>query len=200
MNIKENPSDPKDSDIVIVPKEAGFVELKMGTQHKRLMLRDGNDWQINKVAYQWSDEKGLLLRSNFMNWFKGVVDKALNSFNEGSTPTICSKGVPYTVRKSESGPARTLFIENKSLGFKVDVDLVPSLKFPEERWPISPSYRGIQFNWSNPENIWLLVPKPNKNACNDYEAARSWRIGMHIQEGNIIHGSGNLRQVLRLVS
>lgn len=195
--MKEHRDNPKDSDIVLEPKDPGFVQLKMGPQFKSLPNRGDS---IDIQAYLWRDDKYFLLRSEFMDWFKGVVDRALNLFNRGSTPIIHSGGVPYTVRMSESGPAKTLYIENQSQGFKLDVDLVPALKFPEERWPITNSYRGIQSQWSNPENIWLLVPKPNKNAYNDQEISRSWRIGLHIQEGKIIHDTGNLRQVLRLVS
>ncbi|XP_026325006.1 uncharacterized protein LOC113233993, partial [Hyposmocoma kahamanoa] len=141
LNMKEHRNNPKDSDIILEPKEAGFVQLRMGTQYKQFMMRDG--WEINKAAYKWSDGQEFLLRSNFTDWFKGVVDKALNSFNCGVAPVIYSGGVPYTIRQSESGPAKTLFIENRSKGFKLDVDLVPALKFPEERWPITNSYREI---------------------------------------------------------
>lgn len=197
--MKEHRDNPKDSDIILEPKDAGFVQLRMGTQYKQLMMRDGNAWQINKTAYEWSDDQIFLLRSKFSDWFKGVVDKALNSFNKGSTPTIYSGGVAYTIRKSESGPAKTLFIENISKGFKLDVDLVPALKFPECRWPITNSYREIRDDWKNPENYWIVVAKPNKNANNNSEISRHWRLGLHVQERKLMHNSQNLRQVIRLV-
>lgn len=110
--------------------------------------------------------------------------------------------MPYTVRRSESGSARTLIIENTSKGIQLDVDLVPALKFPEERWPISNSYRGIRDSWRNPEKFWLLVPKPIKNAKDDSTSniSRSWRVGLHVQERKLIHDSNNLRQAVRLVS
>ncbi|XP_026328986.1 uncharacterized protein LOC113236971 [Hyposmocoma kahamanoa] len=163
-------------DVALVPKEAGYVHLRMGTQYKQLMMRDSCNWEINNAAYKWSDGQDFLLRSYFMDWFKGVVDIALNLFKRGSTPIIYSGDVPYTIRQSESGPAKTLIIENISKGFKLDVDLVPALKFPEERWPITNSYRLIRANWSNAEKFWLVVPKQNKNAGND--TSRYWRLGL----------------------
>lgn len=182
--------------VILVPKEAGFVQLKMGTQYKR----DCNTCQTNKAACKWCDDQNFLLRSNFMDWFKGVLDRALNSFGNYSTPIINSGGVQYTIRKSESGPAKTLFIENKSKGFKLDVDLVPALKLPEHRWPITNSYRQIRANWSNPEKFWMVVPKLNKYATDNFDASRSWRMNLQIQERNMMNNSENLRQGIRLVS
>lgn len=200
LNMKED-RNPANSDIILEPKESGFVQLRMGEQYKNLMMRDGKEWLINKTAYKWSDaDDEFLLRTYFIDWFKGVVDKALNSFSDGYIPTIRSGGVNYTIRKSESGPAKTLFIENKSTGFKLDVDLVPALKFPESRFYINSSYREIRPAWSNPENYWIVVAKPNKNASNDFDRSSSWRLGLHVQERNVMHDSGNLRQALRWVS
>lgn len=199
LNMRENAIKPEDSDIILEPREAGFVHLRMGTQYKNMW--DKADWDINKAAYTWGDDKkDFLIGSKFMNWFKKVMDLALNSFKIGSTPIICSGGVEYTIRVSESGPSRTLFIENKSKAFKLDVDLVPALKFPEERWPINNSYRRIRDDWSNPEKYWLVVPKPNKNARTDHDGFRSWRLGMHVQERKLMYDTGNLRKALCLVS
>lgn len=195
LNEKAHPED-----VVLVPKQAGYVQLRMEPQYKELLMRDSNNWHINTRAYQWSDGQNFLLRSNFMDWFKGVVDKALNLFNTGSVPTIISGGVPYTVRMSESGPAKTLFIENTSKVFKLDVDLVPALKFPEKRWPINNSYRQIRAKWSNPEKYWLVVPKPNKHANNNHDISRSWRMSLQKQEREMMKNSENLRQGIRLVS
>lgn len=71
--MKLHPDNPQDSDVVLETIEAGYMQLKMGTQYQRLMMRDGNDWQINKEAYEWHDDEYFLLRSKFMDWFKEKV-------------------------------------------------------------------------------------------------------------------------------
>lgn len=189
-------------DIVLEPKEAGFVQLRTGTEYKQVMMPNDNDWLINKQAYAWSDDQNFLLRSKFMDWFNGVVDRALNTFRNSkkSTHIIDSGGVSYTIRVSEGGPARTLYIENKFTGFKLVVDLVPALKFSEELWPITNSYREIRDNWSNPEKCWLVVPKLNKNTDKHFDIERFWRMSLQLQERMMMNNSENLRQVVRLVS
>lgn len=118
VSLKTNSVNPAQSDIVIEPKAAGFVQLKMGTQFQNLP-KNVPEWANNKAAYDWMDSKKYLLRSDFMDWFKSVVSKALNTFElKGFQPLFFVDGVPYVVSKSESGPAMTLFIENKERGFK----------------------------------------------------------------------------------
>lgn len=199
LNLSVNRANPSASDIVIEPKSAGYVHLRMGEQFQKLPMRDGNDWQINKSAYSWSDENKFLLRSNFLDWFKGVVDRALNlsRVNIMMPPTYNVDGVQYTVGKTESGPAVTLIIKNTSRSFKMDVDLVPALKFPEDRWPIGPSYRPIPDNCK--KGVFMVVGKPNKAAPNDYERNRSWRLALHNQERELLHDSQHLRQTIRLI-
>lgn len=200
LNLRENLQNPRNSDIVLEPRSAGYLQLRMGEQFQKLPMRDGHDWQINKVAYEWMDGNKFLLRSKFLDWFKGVVDKALNRYRTStlSTPCYCVDGVRYYVRKSESGPAVTLIIENESRSFRMDVDLVPALKLPEERWPIGPSYRRIPENCK--KGFWMVVGKPMKAALNEHEKNRSWRIALHNQERDFMHNSYHLRQTVRLVS
>lgn len=197
LNIRHDPLNPEGSDFVLEGKGAGFVQLKMGAQFQNLHMRD--DWETNKTAYKWKETNGnYLLRSKFIDWFKSVVSKALDKYTvSGSLPVIYVRGVPYTIRKSESGPAMTIFIENNSRGFKLDVDLVPALRFPENRWPITKAYREINPTWS--QEYWMVVPKPNKNG-NPYDEIRSWRIALHNQERVLMHDTNNMRQAIRLVS
>ncbi|CAH2991951.1 unnamed protein product [Chilo suppressalis] len=165
LSIKQNPYNVNDSDFIIEPKDAGFVYLKMGVQYDKLPMRDGgSNWDINKTAYKWSDDYGYLLRSKFTDWFKGVVVKALNQFekNENGYTVYEVDGVEYSIGRSESGPAVTLHIFNRLRKFKMDVDLVPALKFPEERWPPGPDYRDIPYNCR--KAYWMVVPKPNKRS------------------------------------
>lgn len=119
LNLEEHSTNPRDSDILIEPKAAGFVQLRMGVQFQNLPMRDGQEWQNNKAAYEWMDSSKYLQRSKFLDWFKSVVNKALNEFDfSGSMPLFFVEGVPYCIKKSESGPAMTLKIENKARGFQ----------------------------------------------------------------------------------
>ncbi|XP_049865705.1 uncharacterized protein LOC126366589 isoform X1 [Pectinophora gossypiella] len=176
------------------------LQKEMGVQYQRLPVRDGCNWHINRTCYEWKDDKNYLLRSNFSNWFKSVVNKALNHFevNSSSPPIFYVEGVPYTVRKSESGPAMTVFIENKSKDFKLDVDLVPALRFPIERWPICNGYMNVPPECAN-KDYWMVVPKPNKNGHTTHDTNRSWRIAMHEQERMLMHNTNHLRQAIRLL-
>lgn len=200
VNLREDPQNPAKSDVVLEAKSPGFIQLKMGDQFKNLPNRDGVGWQVNKAAYKWLDDRNYLLRSKFTDWFKSVVDLGLQRFERNSSGVrFCVvDGVPYTLRLSSSGPAITLIIENRSNRFKLDVDLVPALKFPEERWPISKSYRKIPKTCS--KDIWMVVPKPNKAGLNKYDMDRSWRLALHLQERSLMHDTNNMRQAIRLVS
>lgn len=200
LNISIDPHDVSKSDIIFRPQGAGFVELQMGLQFRNLPKRDGSNWEINKTAFRWSDRDNYLLRSRFINWFKSVVVKSLNKFeaNERFEPVYEVDGIEYTIGRSESGPAITLKIENIANNFKMDVDLVPALKFPENRWPLNDRYRKIPPSCTR--DFWLVVPKPNRDNLNDINRiSRSWRLALHYQERELIQDSYNLRPALRLV-
>ncbi|CAH0699696.1 unnamed protein product [Spodoptera exigua] len=199
INIKVDPFNSDNSDIILEAKSPGYVQLKMGVQFQRLPMRDKEEWLINKTAYEWKDESNYLLRSKFCDWFKSVVNKALNKFEctSNGRPVYYVEGVRYVIDKSESGPAMTLLISNSSRNFKLDVDLVPCFKFPENRWPISKSYRAIPPRCK--KDYWMVVGKPNKGSQCSYDQSRSWRIALHNQERELMHHSYNLRQAIRLI-
>lgn len=202
LNLDCDPNNKDESDIVIEPKAPGFVQLKMGKQYQRLPFRDdGKEWEINKTAYDWKDDRNYLLGSKFIEWFQGLVDRTLNTFPTNGSKYLCYvDGVAYTISKSKSGPAMTLIIENKSREFKMDFDLVPALKFPESRWPVSAAYRKIPPKCKASQNTWMVVPKPNKTASCSYETSRSWRIALHEQERGLMYNKVNMKQAIRLVS
>ncbi|XP_045446619.1 uncharacterized protein LOC123654778 [Melitaea cinxia] len=133
VNFSVDQFNPEESDIVIEQNSPGFVQLRAGLQYQKILERDGVDCVINKTAYQWLDDKKYILRSKFTSWFKSVGNRALNQLPKRGLYPICYVDeVGYTIRTSESGPAWTLLIE--APGFKLDVDLVPALRFPEDRW------------------------------------------------------------------
>ncbi|KAI5640763.1 mab-21 protein domain-containing protein [Phthorimaea operculella] len=200
LSFRTHPHNPELSDFLIQPSDPGFLQLKMGKQYQNLPKRDPDDWSINSKAYRWRDEENYLLRSKFLDWFKSVVTRALSQFVRGwdAYPTFFVNGVPYTVRRSESGPAMTMYIENKSLGIKLDLDLVVCLRFPIERWPPGAKYRKLPAACVQ-KRYWMLVPKLNKAGATREDMERSWRLAMHEQERVLMYDTYNLRQAIRLM-
>ncbi|VVD06092.1 unnamed protein product [Leptidea sinapis] len=185
-----------ENDIEIEQTYPGFVQLRAGRQYQNISIRDGTDCVINRAAHSWLDAGNYISRAKFTSWFRHVVDRALNTFpRQDNSPALDVDGVLYNIRLSASGPACTLIIERPS--FRLDVDLVPALKFPETRWPIGRNYRSIPLGCS--KGYWLVVPKPNKEGQCAYIEKRSWRISLHEQERCLLHDSNNLRQAVRLL-
>lgn len=197
VNDQSNSSNPGESDIVIEPKFVGYVQLRAGIQYQNILIRDGVDCLINRTAHKWMDNKKYILRKNFTDWFKSVGNKGLNMFERlGEKPAIRIDGVWYTIDTSFSGPAWTIFI--KAPGFKLDVDLVPALRFPENRWNLGNRYKSIPFHCRC--DYWMVVPKPNKGGQNSFDEDRSWRIAMQDQEKKLMHDLNHFKQGIRLVS
>lgn len=196
VNFSVDQFNPEESDIVIEQNSPGFVQLRAGLQYQKILERDGVDCVINKTAYQWLDDKKYILRSKFTSWFKSVGNRALNQLPKRGLYPICYVDeVGYTIRTSESGPAWTLLIE--APGFKLDVDLVPALRFPEDRWLEGKSYRSIPLEWRR--GYWLVVPKPNKGGNTVHDEQRSWRVALQDQEKQFLNNTYHLRQTIRLV-
>lgn len=202
VNFKVDPLYPGNSDIVLEHKSAGYIQMRMGTQYKNLPRRDPGDWEDNKQAYEWQDEQGYLLHTKFATWFQSVVARALNKFPDGYNGRKCFHvdGVAYFIKiiTKRTSPAVTFYVENHQLGFKLDIDFVPALKFPESRWPICRGYREIPAGCNRED--WMVVPKLNRAAQNGYDEKRSWRVALHDQEKRMMHNTFNLRQAVRLVS
>lgn len=199
LNSRTDPLNPAESDIVLEPKFAGFVQLKMGIQFQRLHMRDGEQWLINRAAYEWKDNSNYLLRSKFTQWFDSVVTRALDSYEvrNSGRPVVYVEGIPYVINVSRAGPAKTLFIRGLSNNFKMDVDLVPALRFPEDRWPICRPYRAIPPKCR--KGYWMVVPKPNKDTQIPQDEMRSWRIALHDQEGQLMYKCHNLKTTIKLM-
>ncbi|XP_059061405.1 cyclic GMP-AMP synthase-like receptor [Achroia grisella] len=190
FNKNEDPLDPSNSDIILEPSCNGFVQIKMGRQCQRILELD----ECNKTIIKWTDADHYILQNKFKDWFKGVLHKALNKFNNhGNYKYVTIDGIQYIIRTSESGPAITLKISNDNK-FKLDVDLVPALQFPEERWPINSDYRDIPAGCSV-QIGWMVVPKPSK--CGNI--SRSWRLALCNQEKKLIYNTCNLRKTLQLL-
>lgn len=121
-----------DDGIIIENNEPGFVKLKIETAFDNLDKQQM--WEAcHKVTRDWRDSEKYLLQNKFRQWMHGIVQKALNDLNG----QITVNGVTYYVAYKESGPAYTLNIQNQPGGedFKLDVDLVPVIRFMYPRWP-----------------------------------------------------------------
>ncbi|XP_039748771.1 cyclic GMP-AMP synthase-like isoform X2 [Pararge aegeria] len=196
VNMHRDLANPEESDIVIEPKYPGFVQLRAGTQYQRILIRDGHDCLINRTAYEWLDDRNYILRSKFTDWFKSVANRGLNQFQtKNGLPVCVVDGVQYTIRTSSGGPAWTIIIEAGL--FRLDVDLVPALKFPENRWLEGRSYRRIPMECRR--DFWMVVPKPNKSGQNTFDEQRSWRIALQDQEKQLLNNTYSLRQTIRLM-
>ncbi|KAL0840682.1 hypothetical protein ABMA28_015876 [Loxostege sticticalis] len=197
LNISDDPNVPSERDIKFEPQDADFVDLKMGIDDQKLF--SGVDFMINKTAYKWRDGDDYLSSSKFLDWFESVVVRALNMFetNARGVPVFQVDGSTYSINRTGSGSAVTLTIENESSDLRMDVNLVPALRFPETRWPLNKYYRQIPETCKR--GYWLIVPKPNEEASSEVGRRRSWRLAMHYQERELMHHCVNLRQAVRLL-
>lgn len=198
VNYKEYKPRPELSDIVIEHQSPAYVRLKMGHQFQKLPEREGFD--VNKTAHDWMDKDNYLLNSEFNEWFESVVRRALNLFDcdERGVARILIENKFYyiTTKKSIYSPARTLVIRDND-SFECNIDLVPALRFPECRWPVSPQYRSMPPDCI--ERYWMVVPKVNKQNNRGQCDSRSWRIALHDQEKHIMYKCERMKQSIRFL-
>lgn len=129
-----------DLDITIENDQAGFVKLKIENAFDNLDKQQ--EWEkCHKVTRDWRDADKYFLQNKFRQWMHSIVQKALNDLNG----QVTVNGVNYLVTYKESGPAYTLNIVNDKDNeyFKLDVDLVPVIRFLCPRWP--EGYRLVFF-------------------------------------------------------
>ncbi|XP_047986180.1 cyclic GMP-AMP synthase-like receptor [Leguminivora glycinivorella] len=172
---------------VIEDVAPGFVKLNIGDQLESLLDRGGN-WRVIETAHRWLDKDNCLLRSLFMDWYKDVVEKALNLFDmvEDHLPfamnVIMVEGQLYTLRLES--PTYTLIVEDPHSGFRLDMDLIPALEFLDIDSTRMPSKRRKKGNF-------LVVPIPMGGP---HEAA-AWRRPLQLQEWDLLY----MKQAIRLI-
>ncbi|KAJ0180121.1 hypothetical protein K1T71_004712 [Dendrolimus kikuchii] len=178
-------------EIIIENDKPGFVKLKIIQAFDNLDKQ--KDWEnYHKITRDWRDTDKYLLQNKFRHWIHSVVQKAVNQL-EGK---IDVNGVVYVLKYKESGPAFTLNVTNDAGGeyFKLDVDLVPVIRFMLPRWPTG--YRKLA---KSQANNWLVVPKPNKALSDNCQKNRCWRLSFQDYEREIIKGCNQLKVVIRLI-
>ncbi|XP_045534249.1 uncharacterized protein LOC106709852 isoform X1 [Papilio machaon] len=127
-------------DIIIECDQPGFVRLKIISAFDNLDKQ--KEWeQCHKVTRDWRDTDKYLLQNKFRSWMHGIVQKALNEMDGRATVN----GTTYLMTYKESGPAYTLYIRNEGNDeeFKLDVDLVPVIRFRLPRWPKGYSFAAF---------------------------------------------------------
>ncbi|GBP47541.1 Cyclic GMP-AMP synthase [Eumeta japonica] len=179
------------SDLFIEKYSPGFVRLRTGSEFSGMCSND--DHNIKQVVSQWVDDSGYLLRTEFTNWFKSVVARAINQFPQNIIRSSRKRHFHLSIR--DSGPACTLIVKGER-NFLMSVDLVPALEFTEDKWPHDDRcYRQIPAHCR--VGSWLVVPK-GTSGSSPQDPQRIWRVSLHAQEKRLIHGTRHLRQAIRL--
>ncbi|XP_063379505.1 cyclic GMP-AMP synthase-like receptor isoform X1 [Cydia fagiglandana] len=137
--------DPAHDDVIedVAP---GFVKLNIGGQLQNLLDREG-EWRVIQTAHRWLDKDNYLLRTLFMDWYKSVVDKAMDLFDvtEDNLPfamnVITVEGDTYILRLAD-GQSYTLIVEDPQSGFRLDVDLIPALELLDKDSTRVSDYKG----------------------------------------------------------
>ncbi|CAG4986931.1 unnamed protein product [Parnassius apollo] len=177
--------------IIIENDQPGFVRLKIINAFDHMDKQP--DWEkCHKVTRDWRDSEKYFLQNKFRHWLHSIVQKALNEMQERATVN----GVTYSVKYKESGPAFTLNIRNEKGDeeFKLDVDLVPVIRFMYPRWP--PGYRTIH---GSQVKDWLVVPKPIKNISNETVKSRCWRLSFQDYERELLKECHHLKTIIKLI-
>ncbi|CAH2075010.1 unnamed protein product, partial [Iphiclides podalirius] len=177
--------------IIIENDQPGFVRLRIvnGFDH----LDKQQEWEkCHKVTRDWRDGSKYFLQSRFRHWMHRIVQKALNEMNG----RVTVNGVDYILNYRESGPAYTLNVSSGAADedFKLDVDIVPVIRFMHPRWP--KSYRTIE---DSQAKEWYAVPKPIKGIADEKAKSRCWRLSFQVYEREKLKKNHNLKMTLRLI-
>ncbi|XP_059061410.1 cyclic GMP-AMP synthase-like receptor isoform X2 [Achroia grisella] len=201
--------DEGENGITIENEEAGYVKLKITNAFDNLAKQ--SNWENRHVViHSWRDNEGYLRQDKFRSWIQGVAQKAMNEFNG----QVTVNGVTYSLESSQSGPAYTLKIASlpNDQPFKLDVDLVPCIKFDFSRWPEGYRKPAIQERSEETntnkdkvrpdktsEHFWLAVPKPNKAIEDPERQNRCWRLSFQDFERDLMRDCQNLKTTMKLV-
>ncbi|KAL3285035.1 hypothetical protein HHI36_019162 [Cryptolaemus montrouzieri] len=180
---------PKAADPCLeVSSDNGFVNVKLEKYESFKRQRQlAVDYSILSLFLYFQengevlDSDNYLLTDKFRAWFESLIHNATNNIIE-------YKKCPYKFTVHKGGPAFTLHI-NVNYSHRIDVDLVPSIIFSEEKWP-GPPFRQNR----TAKKDFLIVPKP----FHDY-GPLSWRLSFQEQESEIIRGKDRLKCVVRLL-
>ncbi|GBP13146.1 Cyclic GMP-AMP synthase [Eumeta japonica] len=194
------------SDLFIEKYSPGYVRLRTGSEFSGMCSND--DHNIKQVVSRWVDDSGYLLRTEFTNWFKSVVARAINQFPQNINRASSKRCFYLSIR--DSGPTCTLIVKGER-NFLMSVDLVPALEFTEDKWPHDDRFISLYPIRLCPKRLssntgtlscWKLAggAEGQRAAAAHRTLIRIWRVSLHAQEKRLIHGTRHLRQAIRLVT
>jgi cyclic GMP-AMP synthase len=196
-----------DLDLLLAMPKAASPDLQQSEfpSHIQLQVNDAS-WLRTSPVYSkfkktFLDDDNYLITDKAFNWMKGIVQKGFNRLP-------CIRGTHYLLTKvgkfpiyfSESGPAVTLHIDVDG-DCRIDVDLVVSFVFTEDKWPegISPNPYAKWLGRRTHLNEFFIVAKKPKNVPDYFLPERHWRLSFQEQERQLIAQKGRLKPVGRLL-
>jgi cyclic GMP-AMP synthase len=196
-----------DLDLLLAMPKAASPDLQQSEfpSHIQLQVNDAS-WLRTSPVYSkfkktFLDDDNYLITDKAFNWMKGIVQKGFNRLP-------CIRGTHYLLTKvgkfpiyfSESGPAVTLHIDVDG-DCRIDVDLVVSFVFTEDKWPegISPNPYAKWLGRRTHLNEFFIVAKKPKNVPDYFLPERHWRLSFQEQERQLIANKGRLKPVGRLL-
>lgn len=129
--------------IIIENEQPGYVKLKI--VNAIASLERQRQWEsCYRVMKEWTDSENYFLQSKFRWWVHRTVQRALNAMGG----QVMVNGVVYLLSYREAGPAYTLNVRcaEGNEQFKLDVDLVPVIKFIYPRAPEGYRYFILVFD------------------------------------------------------
>jgi cyclic GMP-AMP synthase len=199
-----------DLDLLLVIPKAANPDLQQSEfpGHIRLQVNDAS-WLWTSPVYSnfkrtFLDDDNYLITDKALNWMKSIVHKGFNLLpcTDGRRYLPTEVG-DFPIRFSKSGPAVTLHIDVDCY-YWIDVDLVVSFVFTEDKWPpgFLPNPYSKFISWlgtTTDLNEFFIVAKQPKDVPNYFYPGRHWRLSFQEQERKLIANKGRLKPVGRLL-
>jgi hypothetical protein len=205
-----------DLDLLLsIPKKASPVLLPSNIPgHIQLKVQNVSWFETlpvyAKFKKKFLDGDNYLVTHKALEWMESVVQRSFNLLPWSASGKYYYLEVgfeTFPITFSKSGPAVTLHIDVGS-DCTLDVDLVISFVFTEDKWPqgFSPNPYEKFISWLGPTTVlneFFIVAKKPKN-ISDYEyeytfLERHWRLSFQEQERKLIADKGRLKPVGRLL-
>lgn len=195
------------SDVLIKENGCNYVILQLSRRFIK-----SRDFYLKKNATEkaviipWLDKRNYLRPTEVCSWFRRVLRKALKQLLISSNMrAIKIDDTIYTLHLDDifidnvkTFSCYTVFVKilNKESNY-VKFRLIPVIKLPESRWPISTIYREIPEQCR--KGYWTLRPRTHEISYLPSDYIISWPITLHEQEYELYTTEHQIR-VSRIVS
>ncbi|XP_068914558.1 cyclic GMP-AMP synthase-like receptor [Tenebrio molitor] len=196
-----------DLDLLLVMPKAASPDLQQSEfpSHIQLQVNDAS-WLRTSPVYSkfkktFLDDDNYLITDKALRWMKGIVQKAFNRLpSVGGRHYLLTNVGEFPIYFRESGPAVTLHIDVDG-DYRIDVDLVISFVFTENKWPegVSPNPYAKWLGRRTHLNEFFIVAKKPKNVPDYFLPKRHWRLSFQEQERQLILQKWRLKPVGRLL-